>query len=153
MTANRAIIDAQIRKALIDDAAGLQACMQAAYARYQERMGGHRLPPMDLDYQHEISHYPVWVVAANGKILGGLVMDFGHGKASIANIAINPEFQGQGIGGKLMQFAEAKAREQRFAEVHLTTHVLLEENVALYRHLGWQEISRDESRVYMKKAI
>ena len=30
---------------------------------------------------------------------------------------------------------------------------LLEENVSLYRHLGWQEVARDESRVYLKKSI
>ena len=44
----------QIRKAISQDAAGLASCMESAYAAYQERMGGIRLPPMDIDYFSEI---------------------------------------------------------------------------------------------------
>jgi ribosomal protein S18 acetylase RimI-like enzyme len=127
--------------------------MESAYARYQARMGGVRLPPMDVDYSSEIKNYPTWVVESGGSILGGLVMVFENDHASIANIAVNPRFQGQGIGGELIRFAESKARENNFSELRLTTHVLLEENIRLYRHLGWEETSRDEIRVFMKKEI
>lgn len=143
----------QIRQAIAEDSGGLKACMESAYAGYQARMGGRRLPPMDVDYLSEIENYPVWVVESEGCIIGGLIMDFDSGRASIANIAVSPDFQGQGIGGRLMQYAEATAREKSFSELHLATHVLLEENLSLYRHLGWQETGRDEFRVQMKKAI
>lgn len=127
--------------------------MASAYAPYLQRMGGIRLPPMDVDYLSEIENYPVWVVESKELILGGLIMDFGNGKASIANIAISPDSQGQGIGGRLLKFAEARAKERNFSQLHLATHVLLDENISLYRHLGWEEIGRDDSRVYMKKEI
>jgi ribosomal protein S18 acetylase RimI-like enzyme len=116
-------------------------------------MGGARLPPMDVDYSSEIENYPAWVVESEGGILGGLIMVFDNNQASIANIAVNPKFQGRGIGGELMRFAETKAREKNFSELRLTTHVLLEENISLYRYLGWEETDRDETRVYMKKEI
>jgi N-acetylglutamate synthase-like GNAT family acetyltransferase len=108
---------------------------------------------MDVDYSLEIENYPVWVVESKGNILGGLVMTFEKNRASIANIAVDPDSQGQGMGGALMNFAESKARENGFSELHLATHVLLAENISLYRHLGWQETARGGSRILMKKVI
>lgn len=143
----------QIREATLEDTESLKKCMESAYAPYQERMGGERLPPMDIDYSSEIENYPVWVVESQGQIVGGLIMVFEDGRSSIANIAIDPKFQGQGIGGKLMRFAEFKAKEKNTSELRLATHVLLSENISLYRHLGWEETGRDESRIFMKKEI
>lgn len=142
-----------IRKATPEDSDGLRHCMESAYAMYQARMGGERLPPMDADYSAEIEIYPAWVVELNGSIIGGLIMVFDNDHASIANIAVNPKFQGHGIGGELIRFAEAKARESNYTELRLTTHVLLEENIRLYQHLGWEETRRDETKVFMTKEI
>jgi N-acetylglutamate synthase-like GNAT family acetyltransferase len=143
----------QIRGATREDADGLEKCMQSAYAPYRERMGGVRLPPMDVDYTSEIENYPTWVVESEGDILAGMIMIFEKEHASIANVAVNPRFQGQGIGGELMKFAESKAKERNFTELYLTTHKLLKENLSLYRHLGWKEICRDNTKVFMKKKI
>ena len=142
-----------IREATPEDSDILKNCMVSAYAIYQDRMGGARLPPMDVDYLSEIKNYPTWVIESEGIILGGLIMVFENDQASIANIAVNPKFQGQGIGGELMRFAESKARESNFSELRLATHVLLDENISLYQHLGWEETGRDETRVFMKKDI
>lgn len=142
-----------IRQAIIEDAAGLGNCMTSAYSTYQERMGGLRLPPQDVDYASEISNYPCWVVESDSKIVGGLIMELDSDRALIANIAVAPDAQGRGIGGKLMQFAESEATARGFSALHLTTQVLLVENLALYRHLGWQETGRDASKVYMRKQL
>ena len=142
-----------LREATPEDSEGLRNCMESAYTAYQERMRGVRLPPMDVDYSSEIKNYPTWVVESDGSILGGLIMVFENDQASIANIAVNPKFQRQGIGGELMRFAETKAKENNFSELRLATHVLLEENISLYRYLGWEETGREETRVFMKKDI
>jgi GNAT superfamily N-acetyltransferase len=142
-----------IRKANIGDAIHLKACMELAYGAYQERMGGARLPPMDVDYSSEIKNYPCWVVESAGEILGGLIMTFAADRAQIANIAVAPQAQGQGIGGKLMKFAESEASKRGFSELHLATHALLCENISLYRHLGWKESGKDINKVTMKKKI
>lgn len=143
----------QIRKAIPDDSDSLKNCMESAYAVYEERMGGVILPPMDVDYLSEINNYPTWVVESDGSVLGGLILIFENDQVSIANIAVDPRFQGQGIGGALMRFAELKAKENSFSELHLATHVLLTENISLYQHLGWKETGRDESRIFMQKRI
>ena len=131
----------------------LRACMQSAYAEYQQRVGRVRLPPMNADYLSEINNYPTWVVESQGNIIGGLIMSFENDRASIANIAVDPKNQGRGIGARLMAYAESKARGKNFSELQLTTHVLLSENISLYRHLGWNESGRNETKVFMKKAI
>ena len=143
----------QIREATPEDSDGLKSCMESAYATYQDRMGEERLPPMDVDYSLEIRDYPTWVVESERGILGGLIMVFESNHASIANIAVDPRFQGQGIGGGLIRFAESKARENNFSELHLATHIVLDENISLYRHLGWEETGRDETRVSMEKKL
>ena len=142
-----------IRPATPQDADALGACMESAYAAYRDRLGGVRLPPMDADYAAEIDHYPTWVVESTGAICGGLVMAFEAHRAAIANIAVAPKWQGQGIGGALMRHAESTARAYGFTELQLATHVLLRENLALYRHLGWVETRCDETRVFMKKRL
>ena len=144
----------QVRAATQKDTAGLAQCMESAYSIYQDRMKGERLPPMDIDYAAEIANYPTWVVESDeGDILGGLIMVFEDGQASIANIAVDPRSQGQGIGGALMKLAEEQARSRGFSEIHLATHSLLQENVSLYLHLGWKESGRQGVRILMKKEI
>ena len=127
--------------------------MESAYAAYQDRLGGVRLPPMDVDYTSEIENYPCWVVESAGEILGGLIMVFAADRARIANIALAPQAQGQGTGGKLMKLAEAEAGKRGFAELHLATHAMLNENISLYQYLGWEETGRDANKVYMQKKI
>lgn len=145
--------DWHIRKAQPTDTEGLQLCMESAYSIYIERMNGDRLPPMDVDYENEIRKFPVWVTELEGSIGGGLIMMFGDDYASIANIAVHADFQGQGLGKQLIDFAETIAREKGYSELRLATHVLLNENLSLYSHLGWIEMDRDDVRVYMIKAI
>ncbi|MFL2547191.1 MAG: GNAT family N-acetyltransferase [Candidatus Rariloculaceae bacterium] len=143
----------KIREAEIDDAPGLESCMSAAYAMYEKRFDGLQLPPMTLDYADEIRNHPTWVAAADEVVAGGLTMTFDGDNATISNIAVHPEFQGQGLGGGLMSFAEAQARDRGYTVLRLATHVRLKENVELYRHLGWNETNRDDTRVYMSKTL
>ena len=147
------LASATIRIANSNDAARLKHCMESAYAPYLERMGDAGLPPMDVDYATEIENFPCWVVDSRGDILGGLIMVFTEERAAIANIAVDPGAQGQGVGGMLMRFAESTAKERGFARLQLTTHVLLNENLSLYSHLGWQESGREADRVYLQKEL
>ena len=142
-----------IRQANTQDADGLERCMHAAYAAYRDRLGDERLPPLDVDYLSEITDFPTWVVESQGTIVAGLIMSFDQSEASIANIAVHPGFQGQGIGGTLMRFAEEQARQRSISRLHLATHVQLSENLSLYRHLGWLETARSGTTVFLKKTI
>jgi len=142
-----------IRKAIAADAKALTECMQTAYLVYTERLDGQTLPPLTVDYGEEIRFFPVWVAVADGIVVGGLVLMPEDDCMTIANIAVHPEFQGQGLGRGLMELAEAEAKRLGYSELRLATHLLLTENLSLYTHLGWSETGRDQDRVYMKKNI
>lgn len=142
-----------LREAIAKDAAGLKACMLAAYQPYLERLDGQPLPPMELDYADEINSYPTWVIEQDGIIVAGITMMFAADSASIANVAVHPDSQGTGLGGRLLRFAETQAKTRGYRELRLATHNLLTENIALYQHLGWHELARNEQRVILSKAL
>ncbi|SES85176.1 N-acetylglutamate synthase, GNAT family [Methanococcoides vulcani] len=142
-----------IRKASIDDAKYLKSCMDLAYTKYLDRLKGERLPPMDVDYEEEITYFPVWVAESDKEIVGGLILIFEDDYTTIANVAVRPDFQGTGLGRRLMDLAESEAKRRGYLEMRLATHVLLTENISFYHHLGWSEIGRDDTRVYMRKTI
>ena len=56
-----------------------------------------------------------------------------------------------------MDFAEAKAREYGYTEIHLYTNEVMHQNVGLYKSLGYEETARrlDSGfrRVFMKKTL
>ena len=58
-----------------------------------------------------------------------------------------------GIGRKLIALSESEAKKQGYGELRLNTHVAMPENVQLYVHLGWEEVSRDGNTVSMKKTL
>lgn len=147
------LINLDIRKAIVKDSVGLQQCMKLAYSIYLDRMDSTSIPPMDINYSDEIEQHPTWVIDCDGDITGGITIIFEEQYLSIANISVHPDFQGQGFGGTLLEFAENSAKENSYKEMRLATHVLLTENISLYRHLGWTEYDRDNIRVYMKKVV
>lgn len=142
-----------IRKGTIDDAKSLKSCMIIAYSKYLNRLNGKTLPPMDIDYEEEIASFPVWVAEFDKEIVGGLILMFEDKYTTIANVAVHPDFQGKGLGRGLMNFAECEAKCRGYSEIRLATHVLLTENISFYLNLGWIEIGRDDTRVYMKKDV
>lgn len=142
-----------IRKAEAVDADALTQCMHAAYETYTSRFSGKSLPPMTVDYTEEIRSYPVWIAESDKTLVGGLILMPKENHMTIANIAVHPKFQGNGLGRGLLEFGESEAKRLGYSELQLATHILLSENISLYSYLGWSEIERDEYRVSMKKSI
>lgn len=147
------MVNWNIRKADLADADALQKCMHSAYIKYSDRIDTKALPPMTVNYKNEISSFPVWVVEFNNQIIAGLVLVFEDEYASLANIAINPDFQGKGLGKFLLNFAEQEASNNGYSEIQLATHILFTENVLFYTKQGWTLVDQDETKVYMKKRL
>lgn len=89
-----------IRKAELKDAHALNECIYTAYSKYKDRVMLETLPPLQVDYKNEIAKYPVWVIEHNHQIVAGLIMTFSKNTANLSNIAIHPDFQGNGLGKK-----------------------------------------------------
>lgn len=142
-----------IRKAIPTDAQALTECMRAAYQSYTDRFEDNPLPPMTVDYEEEIRSYPVWVAESDGLLVGGLVLNPEKEHMTVANVAVHPTYQGHGLGRGLITYAALEAKRQGYTKLRLATHILLTENIALYAHLGWSEVDREESRIIMEKKI
>jgi glutathione S-transferase len=145
-----------IRLAQPHEADVVRDVVHAAYEHYVDRIG--RPPgPMQDDYARRITDQQAWVLEDAGKIVGILVLEATAAGLLLDNIAILPEYQGKGYGRALMQFAEAEASRLGYQDICLYTHVLMTENIALYRRVGYVETHRISEkgfdRVYMTKGL
>lgn len=140
-----------IRSASTKDTASLAKCIDSAYAGYRERI--QDLPPISEGIDNHIKTDHVWVAELDRSIKGGLVLVLKDTYAVLANIAVDPDYAGMGIGRGLIQHAEAACRTLNKEELRLSTHVAMPENVALYEHLGWKETGRSGNKVSMTKTL
>ena len=146
-----------LRTARAGDRAAVEAIVDAAYSVYLERIGKPTGPMLD-DYPRLIEQGAVSVFAEpDGTVLAVIVLLPQADHLLLDNVAVRPERQGQGLGRRLVGFAESEARRLGYAELRLYTHVTMTENIALYRHLGFVETGRGQQagydRVFMAKRI
>ena len=144
-----------IRLASEADHDAVAACVRAAYDKYIVRIGRKPMPLL-ADYHALIAQNVVYVlVDSKEQICGVLVMLLYENSMLIENIAIDPAFQGHGLGSQLMTFAEQQARNAQLPSIYLYTHELMTENLRIYHHLGFvEEERRDEGgfhRVFLRK--
>jgi ribosomal protein S18 acetylase RimI-like enzyme len=146
-----------IRPACAADAAAVARLVEQAYSPYIARMAGQRPGPMDDDYPARVAAGAVWVIERGGALAGILVLLDEPDHLLLDNVAVAPGHAGQGLGRRLVAFAEAEARRRGVDEIRLYTHVTMTENQALYRRLGFEETHRAEQagfqRVFMRKRL
>ena len=146
-----------IRRAGPQDRAAVEAIVAAAYTKYIERIGKPPAPMLD-DYAALIAAGAVslWT-DPDGTIAAVVVLQAGPDHLLLDNVAVAPDRQGQGLGRRLIAFAEAEARRLGHAELRLYTHATMTENIALYRRLGFIETGRADQagydRVFMTKRV
>jgi ribosomal protein S18 acetylase RimI-like enzyme len=56
----------------------------------------------------------------------------------VRSAVVDPDWQGEGHGRALLEHAEALAREAGLPELRLSTNLLMERNISLYRHCGYR---------------
>lgn len=146
-----------IRRAAPGEHAVVGAIVHEAYEPYIERIGKPPGPMLD-DYPALIEAGAVRVLEEPGGSIGAiLVLLPKPDHLLLDNIAVRKDRQGQGLGRRLITFAEAEARLLGFAELRLYTHVMMTENIALYTRLGFVETGRSSDagydRVFMTKRL
>ena len=140
-----------IRPAKMADASALAACVDAAYAKYSDRIPS--LPRISEGCAEDIADNLVWIAAQGSEIIAGLVLIAGEDSMTLANLVVRPDHGGKGLGRELIKLAEDEAKRRGFGEMRLNTHVEMPENIQLYQHLGWVEMSRSDTTVSMKKTL
>lgn len=151
-------MSAEIRLANPEEAEAVTACVDAAYSKWIEVLG-RKPAPMLADYTELIERGVVYVLPDGDKLAGVLVIWPIEDAMLIENIAVEPGYQGKGIGKVLMDFAEVKAREAGLDMMRLYTNQKMEYNQAYYKKLGYDqtrvEASPPDGRltVWMHKAL
>jgi GNAT superfamily N-acetyltransferase len=148
-----------IRRAEAVDVAVLQSIVAEAYLPYVARIG--RPPgPMHADYAAAVATgeaYLAVTAAGAGAVVGLLILVPEPDHLLLENVAVRPSAQGTGIGSRLLEFAEERARELGLSEIRLYTHELMTENQALYARRGYRETHRAETaglrRVFFTKQL
>lgn len=145
-----------IRPARPDDVPTIERIVRDAYTPAIARMGKKPGPMLD-DYTARVAERAVWVIESDGAIFGILVLLDAPGHLLLDNVAVAPGRQGQGIGRRLIAFAEQEASRRGYTEIRLYTHVTMVENQALYRRVGFIETGRGTQagfeRVFMCKPL
>ncbi len=132
-----------IRAATAADVPAVAALVEAAYARYIERIG-LRPAPMDDDHAGHVARGEQYVmVDGAGAVVGAIVLVGRSDHLFIDNVALEPALHGRGLGGKLLSFAEDEARRRSLPELRLYTNAAMTENLAIYPHLGYVETGRE----------
>ena len=145
-----------VRPAVAADTRAVTDLVRLAYEPYVPRIG--RPPaPMTVDYEQAIADAAVWVVDADDRIVGVVVLRDAPDHLLIENVAVHPDEQGRGLGSALLAYAEARARILGRDDVQLYTHELMIENVTYYRHRGYEEVARRTEdgfrRVFFRKIL
>jgi GNAT superfamily N-acetyltransferase len=142
-----------MRLATPADEPTLSALVQHAYAPWIAIIG-QRPAPMLENYAAQIAAGQVWL--ADDARAAIVLKQYGE-TLFIDNVAVAPEAQGKGVGRALIAFAETEARRLGLCALTLSTHVKMMSNIALYRHLGFDETHRltedGFDRVYMRRDL
>jgi GNAT superfamily N-acetyltransferase len=145
-----------VRLAVLDDRAGVEAVVEAAYAPYVARLGCKPGPMLD-DYADLITDCRVHVLDAGGFIAGVVVLMPQNDAMLLENVAVLPSCQGLGYGRRLLEFAERAALDAGYGAVRLYTNEAMTENITLYGRIDFIETHRAEEkgyrRVHMRKAL
>ena len=107
------------------------------------------VPAIAKIVDHAYRHY----IARMGKPPGPMLEDY----AARVNIAVSPNHQGLGLGGRLLAFAETEALRRGYREIRLYTHQTMVENQRLYASIGYEETGRGAEagydRVFTRKQL
>lgn len=156
MKENTASAWAVIRRARPDEGPVVAQLTNRAYAHYIPLL--ERKPqPMTADYGRMIAEDIVWLLLYDGEPAGVLVLVTEPGCLLIYNVAVDPPFQGRGLGRRLLDWAEAEARRAGCARLRLYTNEHMLSNIRLYLRRGYRETGREpylgSDLVHMEKAI
>jgi ribosomal protein S18 acetylase RimI-like enzyme len=129
------------QSAVSSDIQALSELVDAAYRHYVDRIG--MLPgPMTQDYADVIATRQTTIAEISGTPVGVLVLNAATDQFVLENVAVHPEHRGAGLGGALLDRAEAQARRAGFDVIHLFTHEMMTENLAIYTKRGYREEER-----------
>lgn len=125
-----------LRRAGPADAAAIRALAERAYGKWVPVIG--RPPrPMVADYAEMLEDHRIDLHEIDGRLVGSIATKLHDTFMFIESVAVDPHWQGQGIGRALLAHAEELTREAGLPEIRLLTNARMQANAALYRQMGY----------------
>lgn len=138
------------------DVDAITRLVQAAYARWVPLIGRKPMP-MEADYAAAIRMHRIDLML-DGLVLAGLIETTRRDNdLLVVNVAVDPAYQGRGLGKRLLAHAESLTRAAGLGLMRLYTNSRFTENIRLYAALGYR-VEREEAvnggiRVHMVKKL
>ncbi|MFI8534336.1 GNAT family N-acetyltransferase [Streptomyces aquilus] len=129
----------EIRLAGPADVPSVKAVTDAAYHHYIERIG---VVPQPMERDHAAAVAAGRVYVTGDPVTGLVVVEEHPDHLHLDNIAVHPDAQGTGVGGRLLRFVDAHARALGLSEVRLYTNALMWENQKIYPKYGYEVVER-----------
>lgn len=140
-----------LRPAVVGDTDAIRACIRAAYADPAARIPD--LPDVAAGLEDDVARHAVIVAEAQSEILGVIIFGLVGQAMMVFNLAVSPAAQGKGLARKLLAQAEAQAIGSGCDRLKLTTHRMMQDTRAMYRHLGWHEVAAQGNKVFFEKPL
>lgn len=131
------------RRAGPSDAGAVRDLTRAAYAKWVPLIGREPLP-MRADHARAVAEHLVDLWEERGELLALIETIPAADHLLIENLAVRPEAQGRGLGGRMLDHAGALARSLGLGELRLYTNAMFVENIAFYARRGFAETHREE---------
>ena len=106
----------------------------------------HLLSPESL--KDKAGREAVFLALQDGLIAGCIFALERNTDVYVGKLAVEPEFQGRGIGRQLMKAVEGLARGRNTSAIELQTRIELAANHATFARLGFRETARTAHQGY-----
>jgi ribosomal protein S18 acetylase RimI-like enzyme len=126
-----------LRRAGAEDAPAIAELTRKAYAKWVDLLGREPLP-MLVDYAEALARHRFDVMERGGRLVGLIETVADRDFLLVVNVAVDPAWQGQGVGAELMALAERLAGEAHFRGLRLYTNSRFAANIRFYERLGFE---------------
>lgn len=86
--------------------------------------------------------YPAWVVCQNDRVIGFCMLLIGPDVAHVLVIAVDPDYQGRGVGKMLIDHCQQQATQHGLNTLVLEVRPSNQGAVGFYQHLGFKEFGK-----------
>jgi len=148
----------EIRPITPEDAGQVLTLQRAAFVSEAQIYGDPDQPALTQTLAQlaaELRGARGFVATQDGRIVGALRATERDDLLQIGRIAVGPDVQGEGIGGRLLDAIESATT---CSEAELFTGSLSEANIALYTSRGYREVERIDqgdgtAQVFLRKRL